>query len=182
MLVLALILVASAVPDVARAQHPAATTPSNSASTRTKPGRIDTATLAKWGVAGRVITGKIPTLNIVVDRRKVLANWRAIRASGLAQATGDAGWAQAHPVAACTDVALAAIPTVLHEIYHDDDTLDYAPVYVLLDSADFESGPKQMLSLNVNRAMVRKMRGRPLPAAKVAFMPWLEAQLHHEQR
>lgn len=150
--------------------------------------RLDQAVLASWGVSGRIVSGKIPTLNITIEPDKILAAWPQIRTAGVVGESGDMNWLQAHQVTLCKDVVLAAMPTILHDLYREDDALDYAPVYVFLGAEDSDSKPELMFSLNVNRAIVRKMStaqpGTPVMQSLIAqadYSPWLEAHLRQEQ-
>jgi hypothetical protein len=188
----------SAAVPLARAQTPAPaiTTPGGmpAASQPRHLPSLDPGLLARWGVSGRVVRGKIPTLNVVVDAAKILSAWPQIRAAGLVGTAADGvaadgasddrstGWARAHPVAACNDVALAALPLVLHDLYRADNALDYAPVYVFCTPAEVSAAPQPLFSLNVNRAIVRKLRGGAEFGARVAFSPWLTTQLRQEPR
>ena len=150
--------------------------------------QFDRAALASWGVSGRIVSGKIPTLNITIEPDKVLAAWPQIRAAALVAEPGDEKWPQAHQVTLCKDVALAAMPTILHDLYREDDALDYAPVYVFLGAEDSDSKPELMFSVNVNRAIVRKLSAAPSGApempslvAQAGYSLWLEAHLRQEQ-
>jgi hypothetical protein len=150
--------------------------------------QFDRAALAQWGVSGRIVSGKIPTLNITIEPDKILAAWPQIRAAGVVGEPGDTKWLQAHSVTICKDVALAAMPTILHDLYREDDALDYAPVYVFLGAEDSDSKPELMFSINVNRTIVRKLSAPPpgasvMPSlvAQAAYSPWLEAHLRQEQ-
>ena len=150
--------------------------------------QLDRAALASWGVSGRIVSGKIPTLNITIEPDKVLAAWPQIRAAGVVEEPGDANWPQEHQVTLCKDVALAAMPTILHDLYREDDALDYAPVYVFLGGEDSDSKPELMFSLNVNRAIVRKLSAAPsgtpvMPSviAQADYSLWLQAHLRQEQ-
>lgn len=150
--------------------------------------QFDRAALAQWGVSGRIVSGKIPTLNITIEPDKILAAWPQIRAAGVVGEPGDTKWLQAHQVTICKDVALAAMPTILHDLYREDDALDYAPVYVFLGAEDSDSKPELMFSVNVNRAIVRKLSAAPSGASVIAslgdradYSPWLEAHLRQEQ-
>lgn len=142
------------------------------------------AMLANWGISGRVVSGKIPILNITIEQDKVLAAWPQIQAVGLVKEPEGASWPQKHQVTICKDVALVAAPIILHDLYREDDALDYAPVYVFLDSAASEDSPDLMFTVNVNRAIVRKLSAapdKPDPELRVSYSPWLEAHLQQEQ-
>ena len=66
--------------------------------------------------------------------------------------------------------------------------VEIAPVYVFLGAEDSDSKPELMFSVNVNRAIVRKLSAAPpgasvMPSlvAQAAYSPWLEAHLLQEQ-
>jgi len=140
--------------------------------------RIDAASLADWGISARIVTGKIPTLNIVLSEPEVLAAWPQIRAAGLGGG-GDAAWARAHPLAVCRDIAFAATPTLLHALYDQDDALDFAPVYVSLRVGETDARP--LFSMNVNRAIVRKLHEARDVVARAVLSTWLRQQLAYRE-
>lgn len=153
----------------------AATVPGAEAGS-SRPAR-DPARIAQWGITARVVTGKIPTITVRIEADKVLKAWPQIRAAGIA--SGDAAWAQAHPLTACEQATLGALPVLLHELYHNDSDLDYVPVYAEA-ALGAGSTAQPFFTTNVNRVLVRKMPPSSGFTRHIALSTWAEAQMRQE--
>jgi hypothetical protein len=151
--------------------------------------QVDVVTLADWGVRGEIVKGKLPTLTITLDQRAVVASLPKIRDAGLVGNGAGENWAQTHPLTICRDFALAAMPVIMRDLYRDDDSLDYVPVYVFVDLPNGVSKTAElMFSFNSNRVLVRKLSGSDSSVpedvgfgARIEASPWLAAKLAQEQ-